>query len=357
MKTRLSLVPSLVLALLPLAGCAPEEEEGTTSEDELVTAGGGKIKLWENGIVNVCIEKFDPSPSVSNEDLFNAHEQIKAAANNSWGREANIKFDFRCRKTAKRVIVRIKPVKDLYGIGGMANLGEHTINNVEMGWCAPSLRGANCTDFHADGRVNKVDANEMLRAVTIHEFGHVLGFVHEHKRVDIPRDVQLWCKAATIDERVKSDINNGFEWQGRHLTGKYDPDSIMNYCRDADGDRRADQPWSHVVDRLSAGDREGARAAYGHPKGAVIDSANASYGLNCPNNRAPDVSAHVSQACRGRAVCDYVIDHRVIGDPAVNCAKEYEVLYHCRTPINTIFTRRISVPKEASGRLIRLDCN
>ena len=54
----------------------------------------------------------------------------------------------------------------------------------------------------------------------------------------------------------------------------------------------------------------------------------ATYGGNCG---APlgNVTAHPAEACDGRATCEYVIDFRVLGDPAPGCLKDYRAEWEC----------------------------
>ena len=56
-----------------------------------------------------------------------------------------------------------------------------------------------------------------IRATAVHEFGHVLGFPHEHIHPDAPDD----CVILPIA---------GEEYPTSLLSTPYDPDSVMNYC-------------------------------------------------------------------------------------------------------------------------------
>ncbi len=56
------------------------------------------------------------------------------------------------------------------------------------------------------------------RATALHEFGHALGLLHEHERLDAPD-----CE--------QSDGSRIIEDEEHTYVTPYDSDSIMNYCR------------------------------------------------------------------------------------------------------------------------------
>ena len=63
-------------------------------------------------------------------------------------------------------------------------------------------------------------------------------------------------------------------------------------------------------------------------KGSQIKVIAGSFGRNCG---APygNVTDHLAKICDGTARCDYVIDARVIGDPAFGCRKDYIAEWQC----------------------------
>ncbi|WP_437316437.1 hypothetical protein [Sorangium sp. So ce385] len=77
----------------------------------------------------------------------------------------------------------------------------------------------------------------------------------------------------------------------------------------------------------------------------------ATYGANCGTSSG-NQTYNLARACNGLTYCQYAIDHRVIGDPAYGCAKEYYARWQCgRGDV-----RSTAVPAEASGRTVTLDC-
>jgi len=64
------------------------------------------------------------------------------------------------------------------------------------------------------------------------------------------------------------------------------------------------------------------------PTGATIRVTSATYGASC-RQPAGNVTRFLSAACDGRATCDYSVNWRVLGDPAVGCRKDFSVQWTC----------------------------
>ena len=60
----------------------------------------------------------------------------------------------------------------------------------------------------------------------------------------------------------------------------------------------------------------------------VIKIESATYGANCGVAKG-NVTAHIAKQCDGKTKCRYVVNHKIIGDPAYGCAKTYIVRYRC----------------------------
>ncbi len=102
--------------------------------------------------------------------------------------------------------------------------------------------------------------------------------------------------------------------------------------------------------------REGRRVFVFGPeerRGGHIRVMAATYGKNC-GVRYGNVTNHLAEVCNGRAVCEYIIDFRVIGDPAPGCAKDYVAEWECgHDPERGV----INVPADAGfGTKIVLRC-
>lgn len=60
----------------------------------------------------------------------------------------------------------------------------------------------------------------------------------------------------------------------------------------------------------------------------AIHVVEATYGGNCMV-RAGNATAAVQEKCRGQATCVYVVDIKKLGDPKLNCAKDFRVTWTC----------------------------
>lgn len=79
---------------------------------------------------------------------------------------------------------------------------------------------------------------------------------------------------------------------------------------------------------------------------------SASYGVNCSAGLYGNQTANLRVPCQGQSSCTYTVVTRDIGDPAVGCAKTYEVYYTC----NEISLNIKTLSAEANGKTLTLQC-
>jgi len=100
--------------------------------------------------------------------------------------------------------------------------------------------GINIESYKVTEKVRKSN----IQMYALHEFGHFLGFDHEHNRKD-----RQECYYQ-IDE---SEVGPNAYYGNYHISGAYDLESIMNYCR----------PNVHYKPWLSELDKRGVWEVYG----------------------------------------------------------------------------------------------
>jgi hypothetical protein len=204
------------------------------------------VKNWtENGnVVPVCWE----TPGYDREKTI-----VIAALGRTWEQAANIKFTgwYACPTgngiggsgSDEYVRVRILPyytseaeIRDAGATGSTRGYGMEALSSAdENSKLAADARPGVTLVFNPDGTADVA----RVEYVGVHEFGHVLGFVHEQ---DTPGNVEgpAHCKSS------------GLESNSTSLTA-YDRDSIMNYCN-KDGNSQGN---------LTVTDVAGVQAVYG----------------------------------------------------------------------------------------------
>lgn len=90
-------------------------------------------------------------------------------------------------------------------------------------------------------------------------------------------------------------------------------------------------------------------------KGISIEAAT--YGGNC-GAVSGNVTASLARLCNGNMTCSYVIDHRVIGDPAPGCGKGFSLRYRCLPTPEERRSELIGSPSfDADGKTVRIACS
>ncbi len=174
--------------------------------------------LWTTTSIPVCWER----PTAGNRQ---GRQWTRDAIRSSWERVSNIRFTGWRTCSSRSKGIRIK----------IADEGPHTKG---LGRSLDGKRNGMVLNFQfRNWSKGCATSREFcIRAIAVHEFGHALGFAHEHNR---------------DDRSMCSDEPQGTE-PTFYITS-YDPNSIMNYCS---------SEWSNGG-RLSALDVAGVRSIYG----------------------------------------------------------------------------------------------
>jgi hypothetical protein len=238
--------------------------------------------LWRQPRITVC---FGPSSDVDRHLDF--VRQIRDVAN-EWLAQARTKFDFgserlrRCdepgaSRSDMRVYVARSASQAYYGMLGNTGRDNDVTGfpgySVVLSFPDGPTHEALMADRPVPGSVN-------WRFYVLHEFGHALGFLHEHQRVDCGYD-ENWLKTrrnppysadfVSTQIRPSADPIAAYPadvvYQTRKYLGtRYDNDSVMQYYEsDAEAFRdRERSPCyrSAPVFELSRGDRFAASIAY-----------------------------------------------------------------------------------------------
>ncbi len=243
MKCRANSVTTFGVAMMTLLGCQdsgwvterPDDSEDVSSAAEPLmqygTFSGQPVALWPNGKVPVCFSSLGTSTEAA---------WVKEALADTWSAVAVVDFTYSntCPFPSESAYVQvIWDTKETWKVGGSSYPGKASPQTVHLGRCT-----ANCTPT--------VDYQEAFKLVATHEFGHVLGFTHEHQRGD-RSNVPASCLPA-MPQKTDADASGNLlyptdaiyqaalaKWNDNYavigdgiaLTALYDPDSIMNYCR------------------------------------------------------------------------------------------------------------------------------
>jgi hypothetical protein len=158
---------------------------------------------------------------------------------------------------------RVKAVAERWTAPGMAKLKFQWVDQgpaeiriaFQQGNGSWSYLGTQCQDIPDDqptmnyGWLTPDSADEEVRRVVLHEFGHALGLIHEHQN---PQGGIKWNEPAVIHD-LSGPPNNWDEEQIRHnVLDHYDPSTVTATDVDADSIMMYPIPAAWTLDGFSA---------------------------------------------------------------------------------------------------------
>lgn len=240
--SRTGLILALACGLATSCGAPPETSPSLPEGAQSLGRQKGYVltrSIWTERTIPVCWEAMPP-------ERARERAWVQDAIARSWQANSQLAFSGwgQCPKhgpTATGIRIGSPPRSgdgpSTAGLGRIVS-GKRNGVKLEFAYRAWSPRCA----------ATATARESCIRANAVHEFGHALGFAHEHLRPDTPD----WCREAAGGS------------PGDRILTPWDPDSIMNYCN---YDRMREGG------RLSAGDIASVQQIYGSPRTVAPSAA------------------------------------------------------------------------------------
>ncbi len=228
----------VVMSVITFVGIADAQVPGQTQQ-RITKKDTARLWTENNNVVPVCwlTDGYDREKKIVREAVRDTWEEFANLTFIGWGKcsspvaERNANGGTTLKYLDKYVRISVSHQgSENGGAGGSARVGMAALDDSPGMWM----------QFNSDGSADK----GRIEYIAVHEFGHVLGFVHEQ---DSPNHNRAHCAGGT-------------EANSSSLTG-YDPDSVMNYCN-KDGNMKGN---------LTSKDIVGLRTVYGKRKVTIGD--------------------------------------------------------------------------------------
>jgi hypothetical protein len=200
----------VVLALLAALRSSADEPPATAP---IVTQAGDvelsiypfgsvvKSKLWVDKVIPVCWENPDAI-----EEKWRKLSEL--AVKQAWDDHSALSFPkWKDQCAAGELAVRIRITSELPHVLTIGRYLKGKPGGVRLNF--------DFTGWRDQCKKSQSEMETCARAMVVHEFGHVIGFAHEHIRADAPAE----CHAEQRGTRGT--------W---NVTPEFDQQSVMNYC-------------------------------------------------------------------------------------------------------------------------------
>lgn len=185
--------------------------------------------IWDGEHLKVPVCWLNPRNNALEKEARNL---VRTAVNETWHANSHIRFTGWTKCVASEtggVRIKIADVGPKAYVGRIA--GERPISM----WLNFTFRNWSTTCARQDPRPDNIHWEYCVYSIAVHEFGHVLGFYHEHDRlfhgVDFHglNNTELAQRVAECAKRKQTTPTTS-KLSKDAVATVYDPKSIMNYC-------------------------------------------------------------------------------------------------------------------------------
>ena len=193
------------------------------------------------------------NPNTSKEE---ARKLVRQAVDATWGATETVRFvGWGLCRDGETGGVRIKIADE----GPRSYVGRIADKKAVSMWLNFTFDAWSTDCRNCDETVSPITWERCVYSIAVHEFGHILGFYHEHDRLFHGvkyyqlSEAEFAARKAECEKRNETAPTTKFIPSDPILTA-YDPKSVMNYCFEI---------YDHLAS-LSKWDKEGVSLAYGN---------------------------------------------------------------------------------------------